>query len=240
MKRLKSGRSLYVYTISVLILILSTGCQTDSEEEAPLWEYSAFDSGEFAVFDYEDIMDSIQKASLEEEMKMDSQICDGNAFRSGGRFGVQAPFGPMGRRMQRIRTGNHLGEILKRLTLTEEQILQIRELMLVHRECIQEPLAAIRETSRALIHEANQERLAIINALRNGEIDHAEAQEQMESLNQRTCERIRENLHNQEQKEALCDCKEALFDDIQSLLEADQLALWVEWVAELEDPCLDG
>ena len=66
-----------------------------------------------------------------------------------------------------------------------------------------------------------------------------EAQELIESLNQRTRERIRENLQNQEQKEVLCECKEVLFDGIQALLDADQSALWVEWLAGLEDPCLD-
>ena len=230
MGKFKTLRFACFYFISLLLSITIIGCQADS----------VFDSGEFAVFDYEDAMDAVEKATLEEEMGLDPDIFNGNAFRSGYLFGPGAPYGPMGERMLRIRTGNHLGEILKTLNLTEEQILQIRELMASHRDCIQGPLAAFRETCRLMINEANQERRTIINALRMGQLTSEEALEQIESLNQRTRQRIRENLQNQAQRTALCECKIALFEGIQALLDEDQLTLWVEWVAGLEGPCFDA
>jgi hypothetical protein len=230
MGRSRTGRSVYFYFISVLLSITIISCLANA----------VFDSGEFAVFDYEDAMDAVENASLDEEMELDPEIFNGNAFRSGHLFGPQAPFGPMGQRRLRHRTGNHLGEILKTLDLTGEQILQVRELMASHRDCIQDPLAAIRETSQEIINEVNQERHGIVNAHMAGQMTNKGAAEQIESLNLRTRERIREDLQNQEQKVALCECKVALFEGIFDLLDEDQRALWLEWVAGLECPCLDA
>ncbi|MFQ5675402.1 MAG: hypothetical protein ACE5G1_05850, partial [bacterium] len=112
-----------------------------------------FESGEFAVFDINDIMDQVQNATIDSDMSFSRDFMTGNLFRRGGRFGKGGPklFGP---RMSRGRTGNHL-RVLRDLALTDQQKTQAREAMASHRDCIQEPLRAFRDVNQAVIDAAN-------------------------------------------------------------------------------------
>ncbi len=224
------------FFMAILVSMAMTGCQTDTVEEALP---SEFDSGEYAVFDYEDSMDAFKSASLEEPMEMDTEICSGEVFVDARRFGHCAPWGPWGLRVWRHRWGNHLGRIIWALDLTREQLSQVRDLMATHRDCVKGPLAAICETNHGIIQAANEQLRAIIESLKNGDIGRYEALEQIKALNQSTREAIREDPDNQDQREALCECKLTLFDNIQAILDEDQQGIWDDWVDGLQGPCFD-
>ena len=220
--------------MAIMIPLAITGCQTDTMEEAVP---SEFDSVEYAVFDYEDSMDAFRSASLEEPMEMDPEVCSGEVLAEGRGFGPCAPLRPWGPRIWRHRAGNHLRGILRELALTEEQKEQARDLMAAHRDCVKGPLAAICATSQEIIQAVNEELRALVESLRNGEIDRAEAREQLKELNQRAREAIREDPDNLDQLVALCECKLTLFDNFRAILDEEQQEAWDEWVAGLEGPC---
>ena len=218
--------------LMILVLVAVVGCQTDTEGEGN------FESGEFAILDYEDVMDSVTSATIEEPIEIDSTLCSGDCLREGRRFGRGGPRGPMGPRLRRIGTGNHLGRILTKLHFTEDQRAQLHELMSAHRECVKEPLNTICETSRELIKDANEQRKVILATLKEGEVDREEAREQLRELSESTREAIRDNPENEEALEALCACKLDLFENIRSILHEEQQLLWDEWVSGLEGPCI--
>jgi len=233
MNTLKKGKSAALY-IAIMMAVAMTACQTDTMEEAVP---SEFDSVEYAVFDYEDSMDAFRSATLEEPMEMDPEVCSGEVLGEGRRFGPCAPLRSWGPRIWRHRAGNHLRGVLGELALTDEQKEQIRDLMAAHHDCVRGPLAAICATSQEIIQAVNEEVRAIIESLRNGEIDRAEAWEQLRELNQRAREAIRKDPDNLDQLVALCECKLTLFDNIRTILDEEQQGIWDDWVAGLEGPC---
>lgn len=238
MKKIKSMNSCFTY-LTILLFIGMIGCQGESGLNNQSVE-ADFDSGEFALFDFDDAMDAIEDATLEKPMGINPELFNGNFFRNGGAFGPRAPRGPLGPRMQRGRIGNHLGEVLSELDLSEEQKSQIRELMSGHRECIQEPLQAFREANQDIMDDANEERRAIIDELRNGQIDRDKAREQLRALNEITRKAIQNNPESQTASQAMCDCKLTLLDNVRAILNGAQPAAWDEWVAGLEGPCFDS
>ena len=232
------NRSTVLFILSALVTLGAIGCEGALDSNDPAQQgMTSLESGEYAILDFEDSMDAVQDATLDEPMEMDPELCSGEAIREGHRFGRHAPPCRGLPRQGRAKWGNHLGAILHAMKLTEEQREQVRELMDAHRECAREPLAAICENSRDIIEDANEQRRAILEAAKAGEITREEAHEQIMALNQATREASRENPDNQEAFEALCDCKLALFDGIRPILDEEQQAVWDAWVAMLEGPC---
>lgn len=215
------------------------GCQSGSgTSSASDLAQDTYTSGEYAIFDFEDVLDATSDATLEEAAETDPEVCSGECFQPGHGFGPHAPLGPLGPRLRRPGSGNHLGGILRAVDLTEEQQEQVRELMDAHRECAKEPLASICETNRAILDAANEQRQAILDALESGEIDRQEAREQLWDLNEATREAIRENPDNQAAQEALCACRAVLLDGIRAILDEEQQVVWDEWIAGLQGPCV--
>lgn len=222
--------------VTMLIFTGLIGCNTDSAMNNQAAE-SNFESGEFAIFGFEDAIDGIQNATLEAPFTMNADLFNGHHFRDGGPFGRRGPSGPLGPRGRRSRSGNHLRRILRRLQLGEEQRSQIRELMASHRECIQEPLQAFREANQDIIDAANEKRRAILESLRKREIDRDAAKKQFQALNQRTRAAILNNPESETARQAMCDCKFVLFRRVRAILNEGQKATWDKWVAGLDGGC---
>lgn len=238
MKKVLTFNSFALCLTALLFGII--GCSENSAFDNNLDPF-AFESGEFAVFDFNDAMDGIQDATLSSPMQFDPNLFNGGSFRPGGAFGQNGPRGPRGPRMGPGRRGNHLGEIFRQLNLNEEQRTGLRDLMAGHRECIQEPLQAFRDANQALIDAANEQRQAIKEAYQNGEISIEEAREQLRALNESTRAAIENNPDSQAARQGLCDCKLAHFENVRAILTEAQQATWDDWVAGLEGFCFsDG
>ncbi|MFQ5707809.1 MAG: hypothetical protein ACE5HO_10195 [bacterium] len=235
MNKIQNLKSLFL----LLALVVMLGCKGDSGLNNQAADVD-FESGEFAVFGFADAMDEIEGATLTTEFAINPKLFNGSFFRDGGPFGRRGPRGPFGPRGNRANSGNHLGQILRELELSEAQRSQVREFMSEHRDCIQEPLRAFREANREIIQAANEARQAIIDSLRSGALDRAQAQERIRALNNRTREAIRNNPASQATQQALCDCQLALFDKVRSILNETQQAKWDAWVATLQGPCFEN
>jgi len=223
------------FPLVVLSFLTIIGCNTDTGANNN--SQLDFESGAFALFDFEDAVSAVEDATMENLMRMNPGLLNGDFFRTNGPFGPRGPRGPSGRGGPGARFGNHLGSILRNLGLTEEQRTQLHELMAGHRECVQEPLQAFREANQDLITTANEQRQAIMDEVRNGDITTEEAREQLRELSESTRKAIRNNPDNQSFKEALCACKAAHFDNVRALLDETQQATWDVWVASLEGDC---
>jgi len=231
----------FLRILAVLSLaVASMGCQGDPAATVGPEAADGLDSGEYAVLDFEDAMDAVLDATPTRPMSMDPALCSGEALEPRQPFGPGAPPGPQGPRKKRVVSGNHLGAILRAMGLMPEQREQVRGLMAAHRECVTEPLAEICQNSQDLIEAANEQRRAIVDAARSGEISREEAGARIRELNQATREAIAQDPDNQEALERLCDCKLDLFDGIRSILDTDQQAVWDAWIDLLEDPCLEA
>lgn len=236
MKIFKS-RHCFFSLFAILLLTGFPGCNgnlTDANQADGI----DLASGEFAVFDTNDIMDQIQDATIDSDMSFSRDFMNGNLFRRGGRFGMGGPR-MSGPRRSRGRTGNHFG-VLKDLALTDEQKTQAREAMAGHRDCIQAHLQAFRDANQAIIDAANEQRRAIRESVRAGELTREEARAQIGAINASTREAILNNPDSQGPIQALCDCKTALFDSIRAILDETQQVAWDEWVAGLSGLCFGG
>ena len=188
-------------------------------------DLSALDTNDFSVADAEDAFASVEDATVESEMVMHQVLRDGRLLRHDSH-----PFG----------LGSHLGRILRELDITPVQMGQIHDFILQHRECLQEAFRGIWEVNQPIIEAANQERLRILEALRNGDITLEEARRQLWELSLRTRHAIRTNPANEPFLQAICECTRILFESIRSILNPAQQELWDQWVANLPGPCLGG
>lgn len=235
---MKFMKSTFPFLI-IMSFLMVVGCNTDNavNNDSQL----DFQSGAFALFDFEDAVGAVEDATMENLMRMNPGLLNGDFFRNNGPFGPRGPKGPFGRGGPSglgARFGNHLGSILKNLDLTGERRTQLRELMADHRECVQIPLQAFREANQDLIAAANEERQAIKEAVQNGDLTPEDARKQLRELSKSTRETIRNNPDNEPFKEALCACKLVLFDNVRAILdEKTQQSKWDEWVASLEGDC---
>ncbi len=231
MKFMNSTFPFLIIMTFLMIIGCNTGTGVNNDSQLD------FESGAFALFDFEDAVGAVEDATIENLMRMNPGLFNGDFFRTNGPFGPRGPRGPSGRGGSGARFGNHLGSILRNLGLTEEQRTQLHELMAGHRECVQEPLQAFREANQDLITAANEQRQAIMDALQNGDLTREKAREQLRELSESTREAIRNNPDNEPFKEAMCACKTANFDNVRAVLDETQQATWDAWVATLDGGC---
>jgi len=222
----------------ILSFSIILGCNTDTglSNDAQI----DFESGAFALFDFEDAVGAVEDATMENLMRINPGLFNGDFFRNNGPFGPQGPRGPFGRGGPGglgARFGNHLGHILRDLSLSEDQRAQLHELMTGHRECVQIPLQGFREANQDVLAAANEQRQAIVDAVQDGSMTREEARPLLRELSESTREAIRNNPDNEPFKEALCACKLTHFDNVRALLNETQQATWDAWVATLEGEC---
>ena len=178
----------------------------------------------FAVVGAEDAFANIDDATLDHEMAMGPVMdSDGSFRRHPGHPG---------------HGGSHLGIVLRRLQLDPAQVDTIRAILRTHRAEVRPILEQLRLINQELIDRANQERMRIVEAVRNGELDPDEAREMLRRLSQATREAIRSNPENAPYLAALCEAKRELFADIRAVLDDAQRATWDDWVVRLTGPCL--
>ncbi|MCK6558483.1 hypothetical protein HUU39_18080 [candidate division KSB1 bacterium] len=210
---------------TLFLLLLAAGFTACQQNVGPEDHGMTADlnSADFAVAGFDDFLANVSAVTLDQEMACAPVFPGGRFHRKPDR-----PFGP----------GAHLGKILRELGASREQMEQVRVLLTAHRECAQEPLENLRAANQELIDAANAQRREIMQAVRNGELTRAQAQERLQAINDSTQQAIASNPANAPYLQALCVCRMTLFGGVRGLLDAAQQAVWDEWVAGLpEDGC---
>ena len=210
--------------LGVLAVLASvTACSSTSGELAAPGQPdpAVLDTDQFAVVDQEDAFVAIQDATVDTEMAWEP-VMDGTQLR----------------RLRHPRhLGGHLRHFLPDLGITFEQIELIRGFVRDHIERIIPELRGLREVNLPILEEANRKRMAIMEALRAGEITREEAVQKLVHLMIETRLAIRNNPDNQQFLMAICESKKQLFADIRSVLTEEQQPIWDAWVASLSGPC---
>lgn len=216
--------------LSTLALIASAaalvfvGCDGGGDGAAGIGGSADMSGDTFAVVGAEDAFAAIQDATVSQPMAMNPVIATDGSFRRHHRHPAHA--------------GSHLGLILRQLDLTEEQVEAVRAILAEHRATVQPILEQLRLANQELIRQANRERERILQALEDGAITGEQARRLLLELSVETRRAIRANPDNAPYFAALCQAKRALFDEIRSVLDETQQAIWDEWVAGLPGPCL--
>lgn len=205
--------------ISFLTIIL-IGCQERMEVNSP--SADKFASQEYAIFDFEDSMNGLMDASIDLPMNYSDPLENGMIFRHDTSPG---------------KNGRHLFHILKKLNLSDEQIVQVKNFFGAHKECVSEPHRAFKAAATPYIKAANEKRREILAKVKSGEITRERAKELLSQLNMRTKELIQSDPDVQAAQRKICSCKLTLLSSISSILTERQLTIWNEWVDGLRGPC---
>lgn len=214
-----------IATLSALLVMAGAfGCQKDFSVNDK-FRPEDLSTDAFAVVDYYDADANIQDATLDSKMTMNPVFKNGRFARHAGYRGGEA---------------GHLGRILRRLGITDDQGAAIKELVKTHRERVKAALEGLRTANQSLIDEVNAKRQEILTAMHNGEITREQAKAQLRELSQSKRESIASNPASAQYIEAICAAKLELFQNIRALLDAAQQAGWDAWVAGLHGMCFDN
>lgn len=209
--------------LASLSLLIFTSCENDIVSSQPSTGED-FNSPEYAILDFEDAINTVQGGTVEEE------------------FFVAQPYPGdqnYARRLHPMREGRHLGLILRLLELTDEQKELVRIYLQENRACVREAFDDFKAAITPILRSANEERKALIEQYRNGEITNEELYFALQELREQTKNEIENNADVQAAKLAICDCKLTLLDNIGSILTEDQLTIWNDWVDNLDGPCFE-
>ena len=216
---MKSYRVSHFFIIIAAFVIVFgiTGCS--DEVNTPETDLSNLD---LAVFDISDATDGISDATLDAQYTFNSPFGHRNFFRK--------DFSPG-------KGGRHLLQVLRRLNLSEAQKNEVKNFISAHHECIKGPLQDFRAIVQPILADANAKRKEIIDQFKAGTITREEAKVKIDFLNQATRELIQNDPALAPIKAAFCACKTNLFDNISSILTAEQKLIWDNWINNLSGPC---
>jgi hypothetical protein len=121
--------------------------------------------------------------------------------------------------------------IFQEMKLTDEQKASVRELMASHVKCEFQWFRKLQQVRDAIAKRANEERRAIMQKVKDGEITRAEAKVLIDQLNRRVREAIKNNPINEEVREGIIRCREEFINGVAKLLTDEQLVMWKRFLA---------
>ncbi|KAA3655600.1 MAG: hypothetical protein DWQ10_17110 [Calditrichaeota bacterium] len=229
---MKAKKSIRLFTTFMLPLFFLAvyACNNDNATSPDPVSDADYSSSEYAVYEYDDEFAGINDGSLDNDMTLsqdsprDHQALQANRGR--------ASF--MNRRGHR---GMHLWQLLDSLNLTVDQDTLVKIILMDYRECITVPIQEFRDEATPIIEEARLQRQAIVDSMRAGVITHREAFTEMMSIFKAKHELIKELADQLGLREAMCECKITMFDNIAAILDETQKAIFDEWYAKQWGPC---
>ncbi|NJD21908.1 MAG: hypothetical protein FIA82_04475 [Melioribacter sp.] len=233
MKRFRS--LLFITALITLPLIYFTACSNKDQVNEP--NQINFDSPQFAVIDYFDAQNAIEDATLDKDMAINSDFAGYKFMNSMSNL---TPGNPMLRGnpwLEKFDFGKHLGLFFKRLNLSDDQKIQLRNLMTKFHDDMKPLVQQFRDANADIIKAANEARKLIVEDLKAGTITRQEAAEKLKALNEETRDKIKNNPATQTIKESMCALRTTLFNDIASILTPDQLTKWNDFSSKIPNPC---
>lgn len=221
------------------ILIILIGCEhgTNSKENLSQNDYT---SADLYLVGFEDAMSAIEDATIDTDMRFAS-FFDRTDFPPKADFAFGHKHGDrVGFRNGFKGRGLHLGLVFFRLNLNELQRELIKEAMIANRECLAEPFQQFREAAKVIMDDVKDERKAIYELFRNGELSREEARTKIHELNLIVREDIKNSPDCIAAADAICECNNNFMTNIGSFLEEEQLFIWEQWLDEHPTPCSGG
>lgn len=227
-------------TLIVIAFAAFVGCNSDTSTDNQTSDLD-FESGEFAIFGFDDLSASVSDATLEKDASVDPGVFTGEHFSNGGQFGRRGPRGAFGphRGFGRKR-GNHLFEILIELDLNDAQKDQARDLMDGNRDCVKAVLEEFRGAFEEIMADAKEQRQGVKDSVDSGDLTREEAHERIREINAAMRAAIEDTPEGQAAREGLCACQTSLFEAFQAILNETQQTAFDEWVSGLDEGCFSG
>ena len=177
-----------------LAVIAAFGIYSCSDDFGPKDDDMADMFGtEFTVFNETETEANIIDATIDYEMEASFPMDEPEFMGPNG--DPKGPKGKMGFKRRHMRKpGMHLGRVLYPLKLTEDQRGLLKELAMAHRDCVKESVMEYRIAILEIVKAANEERRAIIVAMKNGDMPREEAMAAIKEINMRLREDIKNNV----------------------------------------------
>lgn len=209
--------------VSIIVSLLFVACSDNSvgvdenlNLDPELIQYSVMDAG--------DVVADLSDASTTQIMK----------------WGDNVPKDRKGK-FRKHRPGRlHLGQIFRELELTDNQKDQLKQILENHHSSAKEIHEDFKPKIQEILDQARAERQAILDRVKAGEITRDEAKDLIRQLNEDTRTQIENTDGFAEMKAELCDLKKILVADITGILSESQLVQWNDWLANLQDECLNS
>ncbi len=196
-----------------------------------------FDSPQFAIVDYSDVINGIEDATVDSPMMFNTSLFN---YSFMGNMSAMTPGNPMMRGnlwMEHFDFGKHLGFVFRNLKLTDDQKSQLKDLMAKFHDSMKPLVQQFRDANADIIAKANDERKAIMDQVKAGTLSRTDAQTQLKALNDKTRLQIEANPKSVQLKSQMCDARNNLISTIEKMLTPEQLVKWNDWKAKAPDPC---
>jgi len=222
------------FLLSVSLFYFSA-CSEKGEVNSP--NQMNFESPQFAVLDFSDVLNGVEDATLENEMTFSNSLFSYSFMNNPSGMTPGNPGMRGNPWMERFDFGKHLGLFFRGMNLTEEQRISIKELMAGFHESLKPLVKEFRDSNAEIIIKANADRKVIADQVKAGTLTRQEAGVLIKELNEATRESIKNNPKSLEIKAQMCESKALLFEEIAKLLTVDQLTKWNERILRIPDPC---
>lgn len=224
----------FVFALLLPLLIFS-GCTENGSVTEP--QQTDYNSPQFVVIDVTDVNNAIQDATLESDMKVDESLYNYSFIDKAKDFkpGLKALIGILW--MERFDFNKHLGFILRRLDLTDEQKAALKEYSKTYHETMKPLVKQYFDANKTIMEDAKAQRKLIMEDLKAGKLTREEARTKLKELNTATREKIAANPESVKIKEEMCKARDTYFNNIKSVLTADQLSKWNDFISKIKNPC---
>lgn len=210
MKRLLSATSLFAITIA-LLFGMSSCTQNGTTPSDDIFSQALFMSAG-------DYVEPIQysECQLDRNPMLLNEVTP-ERVRNGMLFGGKEPALP-------------LGQILRQLKLSPEQVEQVKAIMLTHRDCQRAARIAFHQAIQSYIEAAAAERQAVKAKLDAGEITIEPARAEIKAINEKLRADIQQTGELEKLQAALKGCNETMINAIRLILNDDQKARFDKWL----------
>ena len=220
--------------IFLLPFFYFTGCSDKGEVNSP--NQMNFESPQFALVDYNDIDNAIEDCTIDSPMAINGVLVSYSFMNMGNDFVEGGPRLKGNPWLERFNFGKHLGLFFRRLNLSDEQKPVIKDLMLQYHETIKPLVKEFAEANKDIITQANTNRKAIVDGVKEGTLSRADAVVQIKTLNEATRDAIKNNPKTVEVKAKMCEARSKLLTGIEGILIGEQLVRWNVFSAKIPDP----
>jgi hypothetical protein len=236
MKKYKFEMLLILCAFAALIVAIFSGCDDHNRNDLNNPRLFAFDSPQYAIVDYLDVQDGIQDATLDNDMSFNNVLLN-YSFMNADPFNPSS--GMMGSNpwLKNFDNTKRIGWILRSLDLTVDQKNSINGFAQSYHDSMKVLVKLFHDEIKNLITNANDKRHLILDSLRTRQITKEQAVLDLRALNQSTRNAIDSDPVVQNIKNDMCQQRSKLFDNISSVLTADQLAEWNKMIVKIKNPC---
>ncbi len=229
MKRIK------ILSLFALTLLALAGCNQPDNVEPKMQDN--IEAPQFILIDNSDILNGIEDATLDSDMKFNSSLFNFGFMNMGGNLTPGNPALRGNSWLEKFDFTKQLGHIFRRLNLDESQRASVRELIKAYHESLKPLIIEFRTANEAVVKEANEKRKEVMASFRNGDITRQQAAAQLLRLNKDTRDKIKNNPESLRIADEICRLNSKLLEDIESLLNDEQKVKWEQMIQRLKKDC---